>query len=116
MNRQVIAVFDNVAKDIYGSIITLETHTANALRGFQQVLSNKDNNVGKFPNDFDLVCLGYIDPHTGHLVAHELEFDADGKPTRVKSLFEILIKGKDMKNMIDAQIAPAGPNLKVVGE
>lgn len=72
MKRSIIAVYDNVAKDLVGTMLTIEPRIANAIRGFQAVMEKGDNNISKFPNDFDLVSLGYVDDATGHLVTHEI--------------------------------------------
>lgn len=55
----VYAIIDNMAKAILGGL-HLHKHEASAVRFFADVASMPESLVGKHPQDFDLVQLGFI--------------------------------------------------------
>lgn len=59
MNPNIYAIYDNVAKDIVGNILTIHRHHASAIRMFGDVLANNQN-VRQHPQDYTLLCVGEI--------------------------------------------------------
>lgn len=58
-NSGIYAILDTVAKQIQGGLY-LYKHDASAIRFFSDVATMKDSIVGKHPQDFDLIRLGYL--------------------------------------------------------
>jgi len=69
MILKMIAIRD-VKAGIYKRIShTRSTH--DAIRGWEQVVQQKDSEFAAFPNDFELVELGITDDESGKTVCHE---------------------------------------------
>lgn len=113
MKRAIYAIYDNVAKDIIQDQLWLERSNAQALRNFQMAMQNPKSLLAQFPNDYDLVTLGFVDDE-GKIHGVELQHDANGKLLTARSLWEIIIRGKDMYEMANP-ITPDKPELKLAG-
>lgn len=58
----IYAILDNVAGQLIGGL-TCHKHEASAVRFFSDVAGMKDSLIGKHPQDFNLLRLGYITHH-----------------------------------------------------
>lgn len=114
--RKIFAIRDNKAADIVGTILEIQAHAATALRNFQQAIEHGKGPIAAYPEDFDLVCLGIIDDE-GHASTHQIEYNENGIVVRAKPLFEIIMTGKVMKQLIKDAAAQADekPQLKIAG-
>lgn len=82
--RNIYAIVDNKAgHDPVAPMLELQMHNVVALRNFQDVMQG-NNPIAKYPEDFDLVCLGYIHPETGHIVP----------------AYDVIMKGADMAALL----------------
>lgn len=97
-NGAIYAILDTVANDLVGMFpLMVFKSPAAAVRYFQDAASNDKTQVGQHPEDYVLVCLGYMtDAHT---IATDK--DALGDPAR-----EIILTGKAWK----AAAIPELPN------
>lgn len=59
MPKGIYAIFDNVADAIIGGL-HLHPHGAPAIRMFSDVALMPDSQIGRHPNDFDLLRLGQL--------------------------------------------------------
>lgn len=58
----IYAILDNVAGALVGGL-TCHKHEAAAVRFYSDVATMKDSLIGKHPQDFDLLRLGYVTHH-----------------------------------------------------
>lgn len=65
MTRNIYSVFD-VKAELYGPIFMMKSH-GEALRGFQDLVEDKNTMPGRHPGDFKLVHLGSFDDITGFI-------------------------------------------------
>lgn len=61
----VYGIRDNVAGMLIGGLY-VHKHEAAAIRFFSEAAKQPDSMIGKYPADFDLVKIGYID-NNGHI-------------------------------------------------
>lgn len=59
MPKQIYAIYDNVSEMIIGGL-QLHAHAAPAIRTFGDIAVMQDSQIGRHPNDFDLICLGTL--------------------------------------------------------
>lgn len=64
MKKNIYVVYDNIAKDTVGVIMTF-SHDAPAVRVFTDGLADPTT-LGRHPADFDLLLVGSIDPENHH--------------------------------------------------
>lgn len=79
MKRNIYSVYD-VKAELYGPTFAMKSH-GEALRGFQDLVEDKQTMPGRHPGDFKLVHLGTFDDVTGFLAPVEpvltLSFGSD---------------------------------------
>lgn len=68
MKTMIFAMRDNNARLIINTIY--QKREGPAIRAFHEALSTPDTLAGKYPQDFDLLCVGYMDDETGQLTPH----------------------------------------------
>lgn len=66
MIKKLYSIYDKKAKATMGIFET--TNDLVAIRDFSQVCSNKDSQIAKFAEDYQLLCLGEIDTNTGAII------------------------------------------------
>lgn len=98
MRKNIYAVIDNKANDTVGRVLEVQTHNINSIRNFQEAFQTEGSIFAKHPEDFDLWCLGYIDPTTLALVPDK----------------QLIITGTSMAAML-TPIPQTEPNLKLAG-
>lgn len=59
MQKQIYAIYDNVAQDIIGGL-HLHSHAAPAIRMYGDVAALPNSQIGLHPADFDLILLGIL--------------------------------------------------------
>lgn len=97
--RQLYAILDNKANEIVAGLITVHRNVATALRQHSDALSNPQSELGKHPDDYDLICLGNL-----------VEEDEGLPALDPKNGGELVMTGKAAKRMLDAA-NNAGPQL-----
>lgn len=64
MQKLIIAIVDNKAKDFVGNGLVLHNNNVTAVRMFEDVIRMENSNIGRHIEDHDLVCLGILDTDT----------------------------------------------------
>lgn len=77
--RYITAIHDNKANDIVGTMFVLHRAHAAAIRMYSDAASNPQNEIGKHPEDYDLVCVGYIED--------------EERPEKITAAYEIILTG-----------------------
>lgn len=79
MSRQITLyqIYDDRAQITHGPILG-NTRDAAAIRIFNEILSRKDTEPGRYPADFTLLKIGYQDENTGQLAVENPEVIATG--------------------------------------
>lgn len=60
MDRNIYAIYDNVAKDIIGGLFMAKHHQL-AIRLYSDTAANPEGIIAKHPTDFDLLMVGILD-------------------------------------------------------
>lgn len=71
MKLFVFSVYD-VKSEIFGAPMTMAAK-GQARRAFAELASDKNTQVGKFPEDFKLVCIGRFDDGSGMFSTEDAE-------------------------------------------
>lgn len=58
--RLLVCVFDKAANEIHGNV-GAERHANVAIRAFDDIAKNPQTNIGRYPKDHELWCIGTID-------------------------------------------------------
>lgn len=66
--KAIYAIRDNLAESINDGVYIFANDTV-AVRAFGEVASNKQTNVGRYPQDHDLLCLGVVQ-EAGEVTTH----------------------------------------------
>jgi len=62
---RIFSIYDRKAA-YYLPLFTMRSD-AEAVRQFTEIVTQSDTSVSKYPADYDLVCLGWIDLEKGHI-------------------------------------------------
>ncbi|WNK13556.1 MAG: nonstructural protein [Microvirus sp.] len=66
-------VYDNVSKGCVGPIIQ-ERADASAIRSFKLAVADREGQLGKYPKDYELMCIGIFDEYSGDIILNDNEF------------------------------------------
>lgn len=95
--RYLYTIYDNKANEIFGTMIFIQTHNAVAIRQFQDSMTAQNSILAKYPTDFDLVCLGELNPDTQHILPR----------------WEVIMTGSALAAMMTKDADPPAPKLAV---
>lgn len=60
-NGGIYAIYDTVANELVGTVkLHIHKHPAAAVRFFSDVAADKNTSIGQHPQDYNLLCLGYL--------------------------------------------------------
>lgn len=113
--KRIYAIWDNKGQTVLGSILNLHSNDAAACRWFSDVARSPDTMVYRHPQDFDLVCLGFMKPayvgndgtfHEAYWYIEAIEFNTS----------KVLLSAKQVRDMDLRAQKPEGftPELPVL--
>lgn len=97
MRANMYMVYDRKAQMCH-SLPFFSQHDGAAQRWFSDMLRDKSSMVGKYPEDFEVRCVGVIDLARGQLVMHEAD-----EETRTPVVFHdqrLVIEGLTLKEVV----------------